>query len=102
MSAAVVQLTPPTVIEVGMTTGNAVVVPLVPAAPTVEVQFGGPPGPPGGAASISSDAGNLIEADSENRLHVPTTAVQAVAAAQDKVLVYDFDALIQTNLGIDL
>lgn len=79
MSAAVVQLTPPTVIEVGVTTGTAVVVPIVPAAPTVEVQFGGPPGPPGGAASISSDAENRLTNGTDGKLFVPELTVDPVA-----------------------
>lgn len=102
MSAVAIQLIPPTVIEVGVTTGAATVVPMATPAPFVELLFGGPPGPPGGAASISADAGNLLVNGADSRLAVPTSAVAAVAAAQDKVLVYDFDALVQTNLGVDL
>lgn len=59
-------------------------------------------GPPGSAAAISADAGNLLGNGSDAGLSVPTAAVKAAAAEQDQVLVYDFDALIQTNLGIDL
>lgn len=102
MSAVAIQLIPPTVIEVGVTTGTATVAPMATPAPVVELQFGGPPGPPGGAASISTDAGNLLTNGTDARLTVPTEAVKAAAAEQDQVLVYDFDALIQTNLGTDL
>ena len=59
-------------------------------------------GLPGSAAAISADVGNLLLTGADARLSVPSSAVAAVAAAQDQVLVYDFDALVQTNLGVDL
>lgn len=76
-----------------------VVTPVPPTVPQVVPVFAGPPGP---SAPVSSDAGNLIVAGTDAGISVPSSAVAAVAAAQDQVLVYDFDALVQTNLGADL
>lgn len=79
MSAVAIQLIPPTVIEVGVTTGTATVVPMATPAPVVELLFGGPPGPPGGAASISADAENRLTNGSDGRLFVPELTVDPVA-----------------------
>lgn len=62
MSAVAIQLIPPTVIEVGVTTGTATVVPMAAPAPVVELLFGGPPGPMGlqgeqGATGTTGPAG---------------------------------------------
>lgn len=59
-------------------------------------------GQPGSAAAISADAGNLLGVGADAGLSVPISAVKAAAAEQDAVLIYDFDALVQTNLGVDL
>lgn len=69
----------------------------------VEVVEKGPRGDrgePGSTASLSSDSGQLATTGSDTGIYVSEQRVRDVAANQDSVVVFDYDALVLSTLGV--